>query len=48
MTPTPDGSNGGLRHSVLELLGLIGIGVFLLIVITLVTASSLYLIQKHS
>ncbi|CAI8026939.1 hypothetical protein GBAR_LOCUS15431 [Geodia barretti] len=48
---TPDGSNGGsnggLCCSLLELAGLIGIGVFLLIVTTLVTALSLYLIRKH-
>ena len=48
MTPIPDGPNGGLRHSMLELAGLIGIGVFFLIVTTLVTALSLHLIRKHS
>ena len=38
--------NGGL--SMLELGGLIGIGVFLLIVTTLLTVLSLYLIRKKS
>ena len=38
--------DGGL--SMLELAGLIGIGVFLLIVTTLMTPLSLYLIRKHS